>query len=193
MALKGVIKMKRTICIFLSSVFLLLLCACSSTTDNRTRKSGKTVPQLLSERATEQSGTEEETAPEVNTAPESSTSELVVPESDVDIDLTLMNATMVYAQVYDMMTNPGNYTGKTVRMKGPFSVYQSDARNYFAVIIRDATACCSQGIEFVLTENRAYPEEYPQMGTEITVSGTFHTYSEGQMNYCELYDAVLEG
>ena len=61
-----------------------------------------------------------------------------------------------------------------------------------ACIISDATACCAQGIEFVLTEDRKFPEEYPEKGTEITVVGIFDTYMEGSYKYCQLIDAVME-
>ena len=91
-----------------------------------------------------------------------------------------------------MLTYPDKYVGMKVRMRGPFAVYETEERNYFAVIITDATACCSQGIEFLLTDDPPYPSGYPESGTEITVTGIFHTYFEGPMSYPELYDATME-
>ena len=64
----------------------------------------------------------------------------------VDIDLTKLSRTMVYSEVYNMMVAPDKYVGKIVRMRGQFALYEdaeSGAR-YFACIIADATACCSQ-------------------------------------------------
>ena len=63
---------------------------------------------------------------------------------------------------------------------------------YFACIIADATACCSQGLEFFLAGEYTYPDDYPELGTEITVSGTFETYDEDGYMYCHLVDAVFE-
>ena len=108
-----------------------------------------------------------------------------------DVDLTSMSSTMVYSQVYDMITSPDRYLGKTVRMKGVFTYGEGDGRYYFACLIADATACCSQGIEFVLRDERRFPDEYPEPGQDITVCGTFHTYIEGEYLYCELVDAEL--
>ena len=67
--------------------------------------------------------------------------------------------------------------GKIVKMSGMFVAYtnQDQSQFYPAVIIADATACCSQGLEFVLEGNPSYPEGYPEMGTEITVVGIFET------------------
>ena len=55
----------------------------------------------------------------------------------------------------------------------------------------DATACCSQGIEFVLAGDTG-AEAYPPVDTEITVTGTFQTYDENGILYCHLVDATLE-
>ena len=86
-----------------------------------------------------------------------------------------------------MIAMPDNYIGKTVRMSGSMAVFQGETKTYYACIIKDATACCSQGIEFVLDEG-----SYPPQNTDITVYGTFTTYKEGKKQYCHLKNAVLE-
>lgn len=63
---------------------------------------------------------------------------------------------------------------------------------YFSCIIVDATACCSQEIEFVLSGEHAYPDDYPEEGSEIVVQGIFNTYEENGYMYCQLKDAVME-
>ena len=112
----------------------------------------------------------------------------------VDVDLSVLSGTVVYAEVFNMTSEPTPYLGKTVRMRGNFSVYTNEmtGQTYFACIIPDATACCSQGIEFILADNRKYPEEYPTIGEEITVSGVFGTYLEDGYVYCRLTDAKME-
>ena len=65
-------------------------------------------------------------------------------------------------------------------------------KNYYACIIADATACCSQGLEFELSGQHTYPDDYPELGTNITVTGTFQLYQEGGGLYCHLTDAVVE-
>ncbi|MBQ3356785.1 MAG: hypothetical protein IJG45_06695 [Oscillospiraceae bacterium] len=109
-----------------------------------------------------------------------------------DVDLTVLSSTMVYSEVFQMISAPESYLGKTVRMRGSFAVYEGSSRNYFACLIADATACCAQGIEFVLRDHRVYPAEYPEKGEEITVVGVFDVYKEGSNQFCQLVDAVIE-
>ena len=111
--------------------------------------------------------------------------------AEYDVDLTELSSTMVYSEVYNMMTEPEKYMGRTVRMSGAFAVYEGETQNYYACIISDATACCSQGIEFVLDGEYAYPDDYPELGTDITVAGEFDTYYEDDILYCQLIHAKL--
>ena len=117
----------------------------------------------------------------------------------VDIDLTALSGIMVYSEVNSMISFPDNYIGKTVKMKGQFAigyVYNTDgtpdeSTARFACVIADATACCSQGLEFILTGEHTYPNDYPELGSEITVTGTFEVYTENGFQYCRLVDATL--
>lgn len=117
--------------------------------------------------------------------------------SDVDYDLTIMSSDMVYSTVYQMMTDPETYVGKTVRMNGAYVVnyWESTDTYYHCVLIKDAQACCQQGIEFVWGNgNHKYPDDYPEENAEVLVTGTFETYKEdGDTNlYCRLENATLE-
>ena len=116
------------------------------------------------------------------------------PEADsVDVDLTTLSSTMVYSEVFNMLSTPEDYLGKSVRMRGAFSVYHDEVTDhyYFACLIADATACCQQGFEFLWEGEHAYPDDYPPLGTEITVTGVFDTYTEGTYTYCQLIHAEL--
>ena len=121
------------------------------------------------------------------------------PVSPVDVDLTQYSGTMLYSQVYDMLANKDAYIGKTVRMRGNFAVYMALDENhdpipdqyYFACVIADATACCQQGIEFVLSDDVRYPEDYPQKGAVITVTGEFQTYLENGDRFAHLVNAEM--
>lgn len=113
--------------------------------------------------------------------------------NNLDVDLTKLSSTMVYSEVYNMMYTPDDYIGKTVKMKGQFAYYEDPETKvqYFACIIADATACCSQGLEFILTGEHTYPNDYPELGSEITVTGTFEVYTENGFQYCRLKDAAI--
>ena len=111
------------------------------------------------------------------------------PAEGVDVDLTVMSSTMVYSEVLNMMTNPDDYVGKVIKMEGIYATYHDDAsgNDYYACIIQDATACCAQGIEFVLADGN-YPESNDQT---LSVVGTFDTYDENGTKYCTLRNAQL--
>lgn len=111
-----------------------------------------------------------------------------------DIDLSTMSSTMVYAEVSDMMNSPQKYLGKKVRMSGSFAVYRDKDTGvyYYACIIQDATACCAQGIEFELTGEHTFPDDYPDIDSNITVAGEFDTYVDNGYTYCTLRNAVMQ-
>lgn len=92
-----------------------------------------------------------------------------------------------------MMVSPEDYVGKRIKMEGIFSIYCDEVseKKYFACIIMDATACCSQGIEFEPSDEYSYPEDFPEAGSFVCVEGVFDTYMEGENMYCTLRDAEL--
>lgn len=119
--------------------------------------------------------------------------------TSIDVDLTALSGTMVYAEVYNMMAAPEDYVGKLVKMAGQFMISQAILEDgtpipdqiYYACVISDATACCAQGIEFLWSGEHSYPGDYPELGSEITVTGEFQTYEEDGLVYCQLADAEL--
>lgn len=105
----------------------------------------------------------------------------------IDVDLTKMSSIMVYSEVYNMMVEPETYIGKTIKIQGPYyASYWDQTDNYYHyVIIEDATACCTQGLEFIWDNNEhQFPDEYPEDYTEVEIIGTFNKYEEeGQEFY----------
>ena len=114
-------------------------------------------------------------------------------DTELDLDLTTLSSTLVYSEVYNMMVNSEEYCGKRIKMSGIMAYYHDEqtGNDYFSCIIQDATACCAQGIEFELTKDYVYPQDYPEVGTVITVVGIFDTYWEGEYEYCTLRNAKL--
>ena len=165
--------MKKIICLLIIVFCIFALCACANTTNDR----------VITDTDTNTETTTNSGGNNTNT----------VSYKRIDIDLTKMNANMVYSQVYDMVSNPNKYIDKVVKMRGPFSAFYSSETNlyYPAVLIKDATACCSQGMEFVLNGNPSYPSGYPKKDSEITVVGKFDVYYEGSDRYCHLVKAII--
>lgn len=101
-------------------------------------------------------------------------------KSNIDIDLSRMSSTMVFAQVNQMVTTPQKFIGMHIKMKGVFSSYydyETDQR-FFGCVIADALACCSQGLAFSLDKPRKFPDEYPAEGATIVIIGYFDSVKE---------------
>lgn len=191
--------MKKTIGILLCTAMVFALTGCSLR-EGASGRTGSTAPNVKdvlnsgmaqAEGEAAGNGAQADPAENRNGAGAAPVSSAAV-SGKVDVDLTKMSATMIYSEVYNMLSVPDDYLGKTVRMSGMFQVYEGDGRNYYVVIIPDATACCQQGMEFVLAGNPVYPDDYPAAGTDVTVTGVFDTYWEGEyMRFCQLIDAQM--
>ena len=114
-------------------------------------------------------------------------------ETPLDQDLTPFSSTVVYSQIYDIMTEPRLYLGQRMKLKGRFDYYQNPwtQREYFSALVSDATACCALGFEFDWAGDHSYPSDYPPQGTEITVTGIFDIYRDDGMDYERLIDAQV--
>lgn len=197
--------MKRLLLILLAAGILGSTAACGKL------RRETAIPETTETYITEPTAAEpgEGTAERVPTeafAPSEENSKTEAPEpaaasdpSDVDVDLTVLSSTMVYAEVLNMMTEPNAYDGKTVKMRGRFGAsygYRPDGTInedvlIFACIIADATACCSQGIEFVLSGAYTFPEDYPELDSEITVTGTFTSGEQNGIPYFRVINAQM--
>ena len=60
-----------------------------------------------------------------------------------------------------------------------------------ACIIPDATACCAQGIEFIWGGKHQWPDDYPEEGTDIVVTGRLEIYLEDGYQFLHLVDSEL--
>lgn len=115
------------------------------------------------------------------------------PDPDVDLDLTVFSSTVVYSQVTNIMSSPEEYIGKTMKVYGIYSFYYYEPTDteYYTVMIQDATLCCTQPMEFVLTDDYKYPDDYPHEGEYVTVIGTYSPYEKGEYTGYTLKDATV--
>ena len=184
--------MKRLFCLLLAVCMMVFLCSCGKgggedagndtlSSDEEASASAEIIPTPNQQETPEKSGQAQPSA------------------GKVDVDLTVLSSTMVYSEVYNMLYNdPAYYLGKTVKARGEFSIYQlvtdgvlqPDPVSY-ACIISYAAACCAEGMEFVLEGNYTYPDDYPELGAEITVIGEFQSYEENGMIWYHLVNARL--
>lgn len=88
----------------------------------------------------------------------------------VDYDLTTMNANMVYAQVFNLMLEPEKFENATFKIRGNFiKASGPQGQPAYAVIIKDALACCQQGLEFIWD----FAGAEPRPDQEILVIGQY--------------------
>lgn len=110
----------------------------------------------------------------------------------VDLDLTSLSATMVFAEVASLVRSPEDYLGKTIRVQGPLAVYNANPAlgidHFYTILVQDATACCQQGLEFIWPEGTL-----PDAGTELLITGRYEAYDFGGLpSYHIVADSVTE-
>ena len=112
----------------------------------------------------------------------------------IDLDLSVLSGTVVYAQVYNMMYEPDTWLGKIIRMAGYYNYFDDQEHGivYHACVVPDATACCAQGIEFIWYGEHQWPEDYPEIGTDIVVTGRLEIYEEDGRKYLHLVDSDVQ-
>ena len=191
--------MKKLFSLLLSVLMLYALTACRGSQAASKGATGgtTTVSQIMENAAKDEpppppsaNAVEPSLPAEMEPVAQQPTPEHIPTADGVDIDLTQMNATMVYAEVSNIMYMPDDYIGKIIRMNG-MAVSSTDPDTgitYHAVIIRDATACCASGLDYVLADG----QEYPPDESDATVTGEFELYEEDGFFYCQLKDAKIE-
>lgn len=185
--------MKKLFCLLgiLATVCAFTACGKSASASDTAEK---VQPSFASSAAAGQQASSQVFSPTETQQPDAVSAEPVIDE-----DLTQLSSTMVYSEVYNMMNVPQDYAGKVIRIQGLFSIGYSylpdgsmdESTMRYACVVTDAAACCAQGIEFVLAGAYSYPDDYPPLDSEITVTGTFESYEENGLLACRLVNAVL--
>ncbi len=153
----------------------LLSCKAKDKTDNSGLQAATEAKNTVSE------------APEKAAKPSTSTAAASDP-SKVDLDLTKMSATMIYSTIFDMLVMAEDYIEKNIKVTGWFETYTDPQTGelYYAVVVPDATACCQQGLEFVWPGDHKYPEDFPEPGQDITVTGFYKMIETDGVTYTYL-------
>lgn len=109
----------------------------------------------------------------------------------VDNDLAALSGIMAYSEVFNILNNPEEYYGKTMRIKGKFNMQVDEITGdtYYFCIIADATECCTEGMEFTPADKSI---QLPDIGREITVTGVFDLYEDNGYKFFHIADAVIE-
>jgi len=104
------------------------------------------------------------------------------------IDLTALSDTLRIAELANITAVPNNYDGKTIKLGGVYQAnyYEPTQQYYHCILVADAAACCQQGLEFVWKGTHKYPNDYPQEGSPIEVTGVLESYDELGTTYWHL-------
>lgn len=196
--------MKRFVSGFLATILLGLCCACAGKEVNSSSMAAAATaspPPSVTPTASPSPSPSSSPAPSpipllpTLAPPDSSASSAW--SADVDVDLTVLSSTMVYAEVYNMMMNPDDYIGKRVRIRGQFTAHQDTTTGTVScgVIVKDATACCAEGFDLIMPEDAVYPDDYPVQDAEITVTGILQadrTLEDVGIIFLQLSQIVIE-
>ena len=190
--------MKQLFCLLLAVCMAVSLCACGKDSEKDAETDIPSSNEEISAPAEIIPTPDEQETPNEQQAQEEP-EQTQTSADGVDVDLTVLSSTMVYSEVYNMLYyDQESYYGKTVKANGIFAIYQmvvdgvtQPAPVAYACIIADATACCAEGMEFVLEGDYTYPDDYPELGAEITVIGEFQPYEENGVTWYHLVNARL--
>lgn len=121
------------------------------------------------------------------------TSEETVEEKPqvIDVDVASMSDVMAYSALENIMYNPQEYVGQTVRIQGSFyyEYYQELDMKFFAILLMDETDCCMAFAEIEMGEGL----EYPQVGQEFMIIGEvkMKTIDGNEYAYVEVTQRVF--
>ena len=110
---------------------------------------------------------------------------------EADVDLCTDNSVNNYNTLLKILISPDDYNGKTVKMHGTFSISKNRGKNYYICTLSSGNGPNSQSLEFTLSKDYKYPDDFPAVDEEITIFGKLHTLNEGENKYCQIKDAVF--
>ncbi len=114
-------------------------------------------------------------------------------ESDIDTDLSALDANMAYAALVDISSSAYDHEGEIIRITGQFNWYTDEAtgEKQYGCVVSDAAACCTQGIYFVPADSKIIPEDVFGENQQITVTGKFDVAQGSNYEYYRLADSVI--
>ena len=96
---------------------------------------------------------------------------------EVDLDLSVMPASIAYAQMIAIQREPEAYIGQTIRISGVFNY--SEARQRGVIIIADRSGCCETSLDFICAGPVFYPDDYPELYSHIVLTGRYAPSADG--------------
>ncbi|MBO4697007.1 MAG: hypothetical protein J5643_07005 [Lachnospiraceae bacterium] len=195
--------MKKRLSLTLGLIFVMLLTGCGAGSGHGKGKGSFGVQDVLQEglekeqakNNTPAAGTDPTPdAPTIKADPKWECGDVPLADMDetVDVDLSPMSREMAATMIATIWGNSEQYVGKTIRVTGEYNgvAYPDYNIRYDNVLTYvDPSGCCSYGFEFVLVDEYAFPDDYPDEGATICVVGVLDTYIDDGVEYCTLRNA----
>jgi len=111
----------------------------------------------------------------------------------VDMDLTGISNTVAYAAIVNIMQNPENYLGQTIKASGIYNAfyYEPFDRYLHFMVVEGPGGCCPQVFKFIYGRDTSL-DDYPTENAMIEVVGVFSSYEEmGRLIYYLAVDTLI--
>ena len=132
--------------------------------------------------------TETAAVPETADAGESAGAE----EQKVDIDLTPLSITMMFAETNNILSNPEPNLGKIIRLAGMYYSREDPETGKLQYYCSVYDGCCSTAdVRFTPAEGAEDPESYLKKGDVILLTGEFASFEDNSLNPHGLINATL--
>ena len=115
-------------------------------------------------------------------------------ESQIDVDLTTLSTEKLYSVLYGIIRDSEEHVDEVFRIRGIYrrSTQTDNGRIYHACVVPNENEAYTQGMEFILGPAYNYPDDYPEEGQEIVVTGVFKLYLDNGSTYAVLAGAMWE-
>ena len=109
---------------------------------------------------------------------------------EADLDLSGFNRAMTYAQISGILRTPEAFEGMIIRAKGQFNY--SEKTQTAKIIFSDSAGCCEITLAFSGMEDWIFPDHYPPLYAQITVTGRLTIDSDDPEQPVCLTEALME-
>ena len=94
---------------------------------------------------------------------------------NIDVNLSALSATMLFAEIINIMNSPDDYLGQVIKIHGEYFNYYHEEDNQYIhfVLVFDEMDCCEKRFQFRVNEDFGSPEELFEIGEGIEIIGVF--------------------
>jgi len=112
---------------------------------------------------------------------------------DIDVDFTVLGATIAEALYHNVINNAADYMGQLIRVSGTYHpmVFPQNDNTYHFIVVVPGDECCQLYFEFRLPAEDMNPDSFPPILTLIEVTGVLSRYAESGVSYLYLADSEM--